>query len=74
MCSTRDRKTDFFDHNAQSAMPGLTKEGTPMKTTSVSYRALAAVFAGMRASESDRTLLSPELALYVTNMVVATSN
>ena len=55
-------------------MPGLTKKGTPMKTTSVSSLALAAAFAGLHASESDRIPLRLDLALYVTNMFVAASN
>src|ERR1700678_3717407 len=74
MCSTRKRETvlldrrvgvlscyrpDFLDHNAQSGMPGLTKKGTPMKTTSVSSLALAAAFAGLRGGTPARLNAQP---------------
>jgi hypothetical protein len=74
MCSTRDRETvlldrragvfschrpDFLDHNAQSAMPGPTKKGTPMKKTSVSSLALAAAFAGLLGGTTARLNAQP---------------
>jgi hypothetical protein len=49
----------FLDDNAQSAMPGLPKKGTPMKTNSVSSLALAAAFAGLLGGTTARLNAQP---------------